>query len=210
MLKSVIAGLALCLTSTIGSAATVTLDFDGLRGNITGLDLGGVSITAGTNDVSIGFSGTGSFALINQNSFYGIGSPDNLFRADFSVAGVSSVSIGMGDGRYFDPVEDNDELILEAYDRNDVLLARTFASILSFFEIYLPLQVAAPNISYVRFGGIDENGLNTIYADNLSFTYEPPIAPVPLPATGVLLIAALGLLAAARRYWPGTRRRVRA
>ena len=199
-MKPIIAALALCWMGGVASAATLTFEFDSLRGNITGLDLGGVSITAGTNDVSIGFSGSGSWALINQNSFYGIASPDNLFRADFSVAGVSSVSIGMGDGRYYDPVEDLDDLILEAYDRNDVLVARSSASITSFFDIYLPLQVSAPDIRYVRFGGIDENGLNTVYADNLSFTYDPPIAPVPLPATALLLLGALGLLGMARHY----------
>jgi hypothetical protein len=199
MMKPIIATLALCLTGGIANAATVTLDFDQLRGNISGLDLGGVLITAGTSDVPIWFSRLGSFALVNQNSFFGIPSLDNLFRADFSVAGVSAVSIEMGDGRSIDSDVDIHDLILEAYDKDDVLLASSFATILSTFEIYLPLAVSAPNISYVRFGGVDRKGLNTIYADNLSFTYDPPIAPVPLPASAVLLAGALGLLAMARR-----------
>jgi len=161
-----------------------------------------VAITSGTNDVSIGFSGAGSFALFSFDSFFGTATDDKLFRADFSVPGVSSVSIDMGDGRLYDPVEDLDDLILRAYDRNDRLISATLASIQSTFDIYLTLQVTGPDISYVRFGGIDTNGFNTVYADNLSFTYDPPMAPVPLPATVVLLATALGLLSMARRRLP--------
>ena len=198
-MKLILAIVALYATCGAASAATVTLDFDALRNNISGLDLGGVSITSGTNDVSIGFSGAGSFALFSFDSLFGTATGDTLFRADFSVPGVSFVSIDMGDGRLYDPVEDLDDLILNAYDQNDRLIAATLVSIQSTFDIYLPLQVTAPNISYVRFGGIDSNGFNTVYADNLSFTYAPPIAPVPLPATAVLLAGALGLLGLARR-----------
>ncbi len=194
-----IAAAMLYLTAGIASAATVTFDFDDLRGNISGLDLGGVSITAGTNDVSIGLSGAGSFALFSLDSLFGTATGDNLFRADFSLGGVSSVSIGMGDGRLFNPVEDLDDLILQAYDKEDRLISSDLASIQSTFDIYLPLQVTGANISYIRFGGIDENGFNTIYADNLSVTYDPPIAPVPLPATALLLTAAVGLLGITQR-----------
>ncbi len=195
-----IAAATLCLTAGFTNAATVTFDFDDLRGNISGLDLGGVSITAGTNDVSIGFSGAGSYALFSLDSLFGTATGDNLFRADFSLAGISSVSIGMGDGQLYNPVEDLDDLILQAYDKEDRLISSDLASIQSTFDIYLPLSVAGPNISYIRFGGIDENGFNTIYADNLSFTYDPPIAPVPLPATALLLAGSLGLLGMSQRH----------
>ena len=198
-MKSTLAILALCVMCTPANAATVTLDFDNLRSDISGLDLGGVAITSGTNDVSVGFSGVGSFALFSLDSIYGTATGDKLFRADFFVPGVSSVSIEMGDGRLYDPVEDLDDLILRAYDRNDRLIAATLASIESTFDIFLALRVTAPNISYVRFGGIDTNGFNTVFADNLSFTYGSDIAPVPLPATAFLLTTALGLLALARR-----------
>jgi hypothetical protein len=199
MMKPIIAALTLCCTGGIAGAATINLDFDMLRGDISGLDLGGVTITSGTNDVSVGLSGAGSLALFSFDSIFRTATGDKLFRADFGVTGVSSVSIDMGDGRLFNPEEDLDDLLLEAYDSRGVVLARAIATIQSTFDIYLPLQVTAPNISYVRFGGVDPNGFNTVYADNLSFTYDPPIAPVPLPATAVLLAGALGLLAIARR-----------
>lgn len=194
-----IAAAMLCLTAGSAGAATVTVDFDDLRGNISGMDLGGLSITSGTNDVSIGFSGAGSYALFSLDSLFGTATGDNLFRADFSILGVSSVSIGMGDGKLYNPVEDLDDLILQAYDKDNRLISSDLASIQSTFDIYLPLRVAGPNISYIRFGGIDENGFNTIYADNLSFTYDPPIAPVPLPATALLLAAAIGFLGVTRQ-----------
>jgi hypothetical protein len=198
-MKPIITALALCCTGGIASAATITLNFDTLRNNISGLDLGGVTITSGNNDVSVGLSGAGSFALFSLDSIFGTATDDKLFRADFGVAGVSSVSIDLGDGRLFNPEEDLDDLLLEAYDARGVVLTRAIATIQSTFDIYLPLQVTAPNISYVRFGGVDPNGFNTVYADNLSFTYDPPIAPVPLPATALLLAGALGFLGLTQR-----------
>jgi hypothetical protein len=206
MLEFVSAALVLCLTGGIASAATLTLDFDVLRGDISGLDLGGVTLTSGTNDVSVGLSGAGSFALFSLDSIFGTAMGDRLFRADFGVSGVSSVSIDLGDGRLFNPEEDLDDLLLEAYDARGVVLDRAFASIQSTFDIYLALQVNAPNISYVRFGGVDPNGFNTVYADNLSFTYDPVIAPVPLPASAALLAGALGFLGITqRRRFAGTK-----
>ena len=188
MLKTTIAAVALCAAGSMASA--VTQDFEGFSefDVITGLDLGGFSLTAGGDGVSVlnagNFFGTGNF--IQTDPF----DNTNLFRADFSVAGVSMVSVDIGDNN-----ADADDLYLYAYDAANNLLTSDTKSILSSFVGFETLTVSAANISYVLFGGAGVNGKNNLYADN--FIYDT--AQVPLPAGGILLLTALLGIGAAKR-----------
>ena len=182
---------AAVLSLALGTGANAaTQDFDSFTESdvITGLDLGGFSITAGSDSVSIlnsgNFFGTGNF--IQTDPF----SNDNPFRADFSVAGVSSVSIGLGDNN-----ADEDNLFVNAYDALDNLLDSTSLFNPAANVGFETLSVFGSDIAYVVFGGTGQDGKYNVYADNFSFE----VAAVPLPAGGLLLLGGLGAFGALRR-----------
>ena len=188
MIKTAIAAALFCAAGSIASA--VTQDFESFSelDVITGLEIGGFSLSAGGDDIMVAnggnYFGTGNF--IQTVPF------DNLnpYRADFSVAGVSMVSVDIGDNN-----GDADDLNLFAFDAADNPLAFDSVSILDTYIGFKTLTVSAANISYVLFGGTGLDGNNNLYADN--FSYET--AQVPLPAGGILLLTALLGLGAAKR-----------
>ncbi|ARE38751.1 hypothetical protein RGUI_0610 [Rhodovulum sp. P5] len=185
---------ALAVATSIGlgtaaSAALVTIDFNGFTPGteITGVDLGGVSITQ---------NGSSVFAWQDANVsadtiILGNTSTSDGYRADFANV-VSSVSVDVGDNN-----ADADDLYLEAYDSLDNLIASDTAFIDSAFVGFETLSVAGTDIAYVIFGGYGVGGLMNVYADNLIF--ETVAADVPLPAGGALLFGALGAFGLARR-----------
>ncbi len=187
-MKNLLLTAAFCALGTAASA--VTQDFEGFNGgdDITGQDLGGFTLTAGGDIVEIvnayDYFGTGYF--IGSNPFVN----DNPYRADFSVLGVNQVSVGVGDAN-----ADADDLFLFAYDMFDTLIDSYTTSIANSFVGFETLTVSGPNIAYVVFGGGNQVFPNSVYADN--FTYST--AAVPLPAGGLLLLGALGLLGFGRR-----------
>jgi|GEM_PF-2276454 hypothetical protein len=105
-------------------------------------------------------------------------------RADFANP-VSSVSVEVGNE--LQSYEDG-SVFITAYTTSGGSVAGTVTSLPSIGSSgsrWL-LEVSAPNIAYVVFGGIDAEGLgNTLVADN--FTYSV------VPAPGALLLAAPGL-----------------
>lgn len=184
MFKSIIAGGFLAL-STVAAQAT-TIDFEALSGDITGDDLGGVAISQ--NGATINVTTTSNLTL-------GIlGNPDtaDLYRADFTATDTTDVSVDIGDFN-----QDADDLILEAYDVAGNLIASDYLTIPASFDGMETLTVMATDISYILFGAHGLSGFNNVYADNLVFSSN--VASVPLPATGLMLLSALGLVGAKRR-----------
>lgn len=185
-MKKLLATALMCTFGFAANAATIDFEAETLGDNIAGDNLGGATITQGGNAVNVAAwatLGPGQFILGNTSVSTG-------YRADFDSL-VGSVSVDIGDNN-----ADADDLYLTAYDSFDNIVATDTMSIASSFVGFETLSVASANISYVVFGGFGLGGNMNVYADNLSFE---PIAAVPLPAGGLLLIGALGAFGALRR-----------
>ena len=113
--------------------------------------------------------------------------PGNQNRASFTNGlDVDFVSVVLGDFG-----DDEDNIFLNAYDSNDVLLASDQFLLPDTFSGGHALSVSANHISYAKFWGqgVDEN---SIYFDNFEYrTASTPSATVPEPATWTLF--SLGL-----------------
>lgn len=183
------ASLAAIVGASAATAATTTIDFNGFAPDtdLTGVDLGGVSITSGSAIIETNLVPNNSIG-IKTEPFTNL----SLFRADFSSL-VSAVSVDIGD---FGGDEDN--LVLEAFDASDALLASMFATLPIGTNAMITLSVSAANISYVLFGSsLTDEFPNSVYADNLVFTTQTAV--VPVPASLVLMMSALASLAAVRK-----------
>ena len=190
VLKNLFATGALALAASTANAALV--DFNALSGNVSGVNLGGVTITAGASQVTTDLFGNtpyGTRGILAYDPNCGC-FPD-LFRATFDGL-VSAVSVDLGDLG-----ADEDNLFLMAYSAGDVLIDQFFVTLAVGVAGMRTLTVAGANISYVVFGGSGFNGENNVYADNLVFA--PSVSTVPLPAGGLLLLGALTGLGLARR-----------
>jgi len=171
-------------SQAIIGAQAVTIDFDGLTvgSDISGVDLGGVVISSGSDAVIVTSSnpaGTGN--SIRTEPFTSI----DPFRADFITTGVSSVSVALGDFG-----GDSENLFLDAFDSADNLLDTANFSIATSVSNLILLSIASgTEISYVLFGA---NGFfsNSVYADDLNFS----VSVVPLPAAFTLFASGLGFL----------------
>ena len=175
---------------SLGSALAGTVDFNSLSNgdDITGVDLGGVTITRGANTVIVTSASPASTGnTIQGGSFVS----DDPFRADFSEAGVTYVQVDMGDFN-----QDADDLFLRAYDSSDNLIGETLLSIAGSFVGMETLSVmTATAIAYVTFGTTGPDFLNSIYADNLIWR----TSDIPLPAALPLMLMGLGGLGFASR-----------
>ncbi len=105
---------------------------------------------------------------------------------------MSFVSVELGDFG-----ADTDDLFLAAYDSfNNLLGADIFPGSTS--DTLVNLSVSFANISYVLFGSTNPQFLNSVFADNLTFTADSTPA-IPLPAGGLLLLSGMAGLAFVRR-----------
>ena len=127
----------------------MTIDFESFTPgtDISGMDLGGVVVTAGAFPVLIRNTGPGpSLRTISTDPF----TTNDPFRADFTVGGVNSVSIDLGDNG-----ADEDYLFLSAFDASDGWLGSDLIHLGAGVTALLPLSVASgSDIAYVLFGSI--------------------------------------------------------
>lgn len=188
--SAILASVLAAGIATTAHASTFIIDFEefGVGETLTGVDLGGLTLTAGGDSIATtdAVPGRASTRAIWTEPF-----TSKPFRAAFASL-ISSFSVGMGDFG-----ADSDKLFVRAYDAFDNLLASAAAMSAVSFEGLVNLGVSASGISYVEFGSTGTFP-NSVFADNLRFTHDTA-APVPLPAGGLLLIGAIGMLAATRR-----------
>lgn len=186
-MKTLIAAAGLSLFAMSAQAATTTIDFESFDflDEIAGGDIGGLILNTGyVTQEPLGSKGI----LATGNDF------TQQFRADFTVSGVSSFSVDLGDLG-----SDADDLFLFAYDSSDVLLDSDTAFLPANVQDMLTLSVSSVSeIAYVVFYGEGLAGENNVYADNLTFTYDEAPA-VPLPAGALLLGTALAGFGLTRR-----------
>lgn len=164
------------------------------------IDFESVSTTDQSSYIESGVT----FTTVTGSEFIGTGTPNNtqgllanvfqgtdirpLFRADI-FGGASFVSVDLGDFG-----DDDDLLVLNAFDASDNLVDLAIVPIASDFQGMMTLSVSGSNIAYVFFGGVDDSGGSSVYADN--FTFEPAAASaVPEPASlAMTTLGGLGLV----------------
>lgn len=175
---------------TAAQAATITFDFESFatETNITGVDLGGVVITAGTYPVVTSGIRSPFSRRIRTEPFI---SP-YPFRADFTIGSVSGVSVELGDRG-----GDSDILFLAAFDASDNVLDLDTALLQPGVVALLPLNVVSgTDIAYVLFGS--SGGFpNSVLADNLTIVTT---SPTPLPAALPLFLTMLAGIGGLR-WW---------
>ena len=184
MKRLLIAAAAVLCTASMSQAST--LDFNGVT-PCTSTDAFVTLTTIGTTACSATVAPTtlsGAIALTRSGIVLGL----SAIRVDFAAL-VGSVSIDMGDFN-----ADPDNIFLEVFDAADVSLG--------YIDFLRPgpshdmntLSLTVAGISYAVFG-TNAGDLGYIAADNLTWD----TAQVPLPAGGLLLLGALGLLGFGRR-----------
>lgn len=208
MKKMLLLVLVLFLGALVGGPAqATTIDFEdlGLYSKHTSIAYAGVtfteiytgipaptlyvdSTTAPPVPLPVGPPLSGN-VIVGENK----GHSGEAYKAAFSIAGVRSVSVDIGDisSLAAGSQQDVDNLFLNAYDASDVLLAFTYATLLDEnWGLTLWVSTSA-NIAYVTFGTDDPNP-GSVYFDNFTF--------VPLPGAVWLLGSGLLGLAGWRRF----------
>lgn len=171
------------LASALGemrAQADMLIDFDDVGpGGFLTFEQAGVTITQ-TNG---GFL-TGQFFGPTPNGTFGLSATGSAplapLRADIAT-NATSVAIDLGDFG-----ADEDLVFLEAYTSSGVLVDRASAFLPADFVGMVTLDVSAPVIAYVIYGGEGLNG-NSVYTDNFRFS------PVPEPATAHVICIGFAL-----------------
>lgn len=193
---------ALAGLSAPSSAAVVTIDFEGFADGqtISGIDLGGVTLTRGPSTLVISDPPRG----LSERGIKGEPFSGGEYRADFAED-TTFVSIDLGDFG-----GDEDTLYLRAFDFLGNLIDSASEVLARSTEGLRTLEVTGGAIAYVLFGSSGDFE-SSVYADNLSFERrggvtpdpepdpDPQPSPVPLPAGGALLFGGLLGLSALRR-----------
>ncbi|MEM0922056.1 MAG: VPLPA-CTERM sorting domain-containing protein [Pseudomonadota bacterium] len=199
MLRTAAAATILALLA--GASWAETLNFDNLSDGevITGVDFSGVSFTVGSDDIQA------ADLVLRANN---IGSPvptgfsqdiaiesspftnPNPFTGTFSISGVRSVSLGLGDFG-----ADSDSLFLTAFDGDGNTLATDTEALGAGEFSFLTLSlITTTDIASVSFGSSGA-APNSVFFDDFSFE----TIAVPLPAGLALLLSGLAVFGVTAR-----------
>ncbi|MBP1805731.1 hypothetical protein [Rubellimicrobium aerolatum] len=200
-MKSILLATALTLGASAASAATI--DFESFPHALYLFEDGPVSFTDGfatitavappttSMEIAPDVAGVGtSLWIYNESEDF---DPTLAYPSVAKVSfarGVSSLSIELGDIAY-----DQDSIFLAIFDADDLPLGYIdFLRDIDSSDMVTLALSSGSRIAYALFGTNDYD-LGAISVDNL--TYE--VATVPVPAGGLLLASALGLLGLKRR-----------
>jgi hypothetical protein len=112
---------------------------------------------------------------------------DHYFRADFTVALATDVSIDVIGNDPDNPNSNGDVGILEAYDASDNLLDSAFTGVLFKDDVETLMVSDGGGIAYILAYGMQENSIltDTIGLDNMQWT--------AIPAPGAILLGSIGI-----------------
>lgn len=195
--------LVLVAGATLGwtaAAGATTLTFDS-------------TADCATSEVTITKGAAGTACTLN-NPFFGTTPPsgsrslaatsggnsapgDDFFTAAFN-GHANGISVELGDiGSVFG---DEDRLFLRGFDAAGGLLEEVTKDILATFRGTNILSLTASNVAKITFGVTADLGTGKgIFADNLTFAIAEDVAPVPLPASALLLLGGVAGFGALRR-----------
>jgi hypothetical protein len=192
-LRAAFLTVALLAASPVIAAPTVVIDFQEFSGQALNFSDYGVTFSALNGSLlSIQAAPTASFGIISR------GTVNPVFYSDIKAdipALTDFVSIDIGDFG-----GDRDTVYIAAFNVNGIELDRD-TGILGVESGFLTLQVNAPGIRFVIFGGDADNGGASVLTDNFTFQsdLEQRVAPIPEPKTWTILICGFGLAGATLR-----------
>lgn len=183
MLRSfLLAGVLVGATSLSSAASTKTIDFEAYSTGtvLNSVNLGGVRLIAQDSAISVTSPSLTYGNVIEKAP----STEDRPFKAKFLSEGVRSVSIDLG------TEITGTKLVLKAIGMDGTRIGKTTIKIGKdglVGMVTLALETSE-DIKRIRFGG--KHGVESVYADNLTFTNEN-VVQTPLPAGAVFLITAL-------------------
>lgn len=184
--------------------AEVAAAMHGLSGRLSGMaDAGNYTISGDSNNprLNIGSAGADGFAVINISQadldfFFG-GNPGITFASTpiTTVVNVAGDSFHLASGKNFDGSPGSNNVIFNFFEATDIVLDSGFgASILAPWAD-VAANTGGANVFLVGNNVTQKIEIRSPFDGDLP---DPPSA-VPLPATGWMLLAGLGALAALRR-----------
>ena len=180
-MRTILAAAAVALLAAPATATTLTFD--------TPDDCTTEAVTilaAGTDPCFVYAIPSGSANGTPLLQAAGVGT--SFWTASFDRP-ASAVSVELGDNG-----SDADELFLSGF-KGGTLVEQVLAVLPAGVTGLTTLSLVGAGFDAIRFGATDRLGTGGIQADNLSFA----VAPIPLPATAWMMLAALGAAGLARR-----------
>ena len=175
-----------------GTASAATLTFD----TVAGCTTPEVTVTAGsamnTCTLSNPLFGSPNGTSALQRQFPN----ERFFTATFDGL-ASGVSVDLGNfGGFPGLPQPDDRFFLRGFDAAGALLEADERSIAASVATFTTFSLAGTGFASVTFGN---DAARALFADNLTFAIADDVAPVPLPASALLLLGGVAGLGAFRR-----------